>query len=81
MEDRKKEIEYWVTERATMRQMIDQLENQKVESEAFLENQVSKDSSSPLRVKDAKKMSKKEKEKAEAKKAKDLKRKISSKLK
>ena len=29
--DRKKEIEFWVQERATMREMIDQLENDKVE--------------------------------------------------
>ena len=29
--DRRKEIEFWVHERATMREMIDQLENDKVE--------------------------------------------------
>jgi hypothetical protein len=30
LEERKKEIEYWVSERATMREMIDQLEAQAV---------------------------------------------------
>ena len=28
--ERKREIEYWVSERATMREMIEQLENEKV---------------------------------------------------
>lgn len=32
MNERKREIEYWVTERATMREMIDQLESEKVEN-------------------------------------------------
>lgn len=31
IEERKREIEFWVTERATMREMIDQLESEKVE--------------------------------------------------
>lgn len=30
IDDRRKEVEYWVSERATMRQMIEQLENEKV---------------------------------------------------
>jgi hypothetical protein len=30
VEERKKEVEYWVSERATMREMIEQLENDKV---------------------------------------------------
>lgn len=30
MEERRKEVEYWVSERATMREMIEQLENDKV---------------------------------------------------
>ena len=52
VQDRKKEIEFWVTERATMRQMIDHLENERVES-ALLDNQVSKDS--PVKGRDTKK--------------------------
>ncbi len=28
--ERKREIEYWVSERATMREMIEQLENDKI---------------------------------------------------
>lgn len=30
LDERKREIEYWVSERATMREMIEQLENEKV---------------------------------------------------
>ena len=38
MNERKKEIEYWVTERATMREMINQLESAKVENEMEKDN-------------------------------------------
>jgi len=30
VDERKQEVEYWVSERATMREMIEQLENDKV---------------------------------------------------
>eukprot|EP00347_Sterkiella_histriomuscorum_P007164 403350016 len=77
MNQRKQEIEYWVTERATMREMIDQLESEKVEQIVSNDQEIS--------PKDNKKVgqsnnSGKEKEKAE-KKAKDMKKKLEIKLK
>ncbi|CDW71439.1 UNKNOWN [Stylonychia lemnae] len=65
MNERKKEIEFWVTERATMREMINQLECEKVE------NDIEKDNNSK---------SKYARDDPEAK-VKNLKKKLSSKIK